>query len=240
MRNTPVFRPGTRLPRGRPSPLPSEAMHWIDLAGERVALLPERALFRPATGELLVADPHWGKAATFRAAAIAVPGGTTAEGLARLEAALDRCGADRVVFLGDLFHARQGKSPATLAELRRWRDRHPGLRLALVRGNHDRHAGDPPPELGIDCADPPVGAGVFAYAHHPVETAGRYTLAGHLHPAVVLRGPGRLRERLPCFLLGREVGVLPAFGAFTGLADVLPEPGGRVFVVADGEVAAVA
>lgn len=214
-------------------------MHWIDLAGERVALLPERALFRPETGELLVADAHWGKAATFRAAAVPVPGGTTAEGLARLDGAVARTGARAVVFLGDLFHAREGKSPATLAELARWRDRNPGLRLSLVRGNHDRRAGDPPAGLGIACADPPVAAGTFAYAHHPVETPGHYTLSGHLHPAVVLRGPGRSRERLPCFLFGSQVGLLPAFGAFTGLADILPEPGDRVFVVADGEVAEI-
>jgi uncharacterized protein len=199
-------------------------------------LLPERAVFRPATGELLVADAHWGKAATFRAAAIAVPGGTTREGLARLDDAIARSGADQVVFLGDLFHAAEGKSPATLAEIARWRDRHPGLRLTLVRGNHDRHAGDPPPGLGIGCADPPRHSPPFVYQHHPRPNPIGYVLAGHLHPAVRMRGLGRQSVRLPAFILGPTVGILPAFGPFTGAAEVLPQPGDRVFVIADGEV----
>ena len=210
-----------------------------EIAGETLVLLPERAVFRPATGELLVADAHWGKAATFRAAAIAVPGGTTREGLLRLDAALARTGANRIVFLGDLFHAREGKSPATLSELARWRDARPALDLMLVRGNHDRHAGDPPPGLGIGCVDPPLAAGGLVYAHHPAPHPEGYVLAGHLHPAVVLRGAGRQRERLPAFVFGARVGILPAFGAFTGAAHVLPSPEDQVFVIADGEVARV-
>jgi metallophosphoesterase superfamily enzyme len=61
-------------------------------------------------------------------------------------------------------------------------------------------------------------------------------LAGHLHPAVALGGPGRQRERLPCFLFGPRRGILPAFGSFTGAATVRPTAGERVFVVAGDEV----
>jgi len=210
------------------------------LAGERVLLLPERALFRPATGELLVADAHWGKAATFRAAGIAVPGGTTGEGLARLDAALARTGAEALVFLGDLFHARQAQSPQVLAEVRGWRARHAALRISLVRGNHDRGAGDPPGELGFSVADPPRPAPPFVYDHHPDPHPDGYVLAGHVHPAAVLRGPGGMRERLPCFHFGRHAGILPAFGAFTGAATVAPRPGEQVFVIAGDEVLRVA
>ena len=208
----------------------------VVIAGERVMLLAERALFRPATGQLLIADAHWGKAATFRAAGIAVPGGTTAEGLGRIDAALARTGAGEIVFLGDLFHARQAKSVAVLAAVRAWRSRHPALRLVLVRGNHDRGAGDPPADLGFAAVDPPLPSPPFVYAHHPEPYAGGYVLAGHIHPAAVLRGPGRMRERLPCFHFGARVGVLPAFGAFTGAATVAPLPGDQVFVVAGDEV----
>jgi uncharacterized protein len=211
----------------------------MHIAGEELVLLPERAVYRPATGELLVADAHWGKASTFRAAAIAVPGGTTREGLLRLDAAIARTGARRVVFLGDLFHAREGKSAATLGELRRWRFSHPELEMTLVRGNHDRHAGDPPDDLGIGCADPPVYSGPFSYRHHPRAEPGWYVLAGHVHPAVSLYGAGRQRERLPCFLFGAEFGILPAFGAFTGAGHVLPDPGAKVFVIAGEEVVEV-
>jgi metallophosphoesterase superfamily enzyme len=53
-----------------------------------------------------------------------------------------------------------------------------------------------------------------------------------VHPAAIVggRGPGTLR--LPCFHFGATVGVLPAFGEFTG-SHVLPRaPGDRVFVIA--------
>jgi DNA ligase-associated metallophosphoesterase len=210
----------------------------VELAGERVRLLPERALFWERASTLLVADAHWGKAAAFRAAGVAVPGGTTSAGLDRLDRALARTGARRLVFLGDLFHAREGKAPRTLEVLRSWRRSHPGLRVTLVRGNHDRHAGDPPPELGIECCDPPCAAAPFVLLHHPAEHPAGYALAGHVHPSVTLRGRGRQSQRLPCFHFGPRVGVLPAFGDFTGTAGVAPAPGDRVFVIAGGEVVA--
>lgn len=208
----------------------------LALAGEEIVLLPERLIFWPGAGALLVADAHWGKAAAFRAAGLAVPGGTTAEGLARLTRALERTGAREIVFLGDLLHAREGRAPATLAAAAAWRESHAEVAMTLVRGNHDRRAGDPPPEVGIACRDAPWVRPPFVLAHHPDEHPGGYVLAGHLHPAVTLLGRGRQRQRLPCFHFGARCGVLPAFGAFTGNADVRPSPGDRVFVVAEGEV----
>jgi len=103
-----------------------------------------------------------------------------------------------------------------------------------VRGNHDRHAGDPPPDWRLHCVDEPWRVGPWALVHHPAPVAGAYVLAGHLHPAVRLGGRGARaqdRLRLPCFHFGPAVGVLPAFGAFTGQHVVRPAPGDRVFVV---------
>lgn len=208
----------------------------IDIRGERLVLLSERAAFRPARGTLLVADPHFGKGAAFRALGVAVPGGTTAATLERLARALERTGARRVVFLGDFFHARGGRAAGTLDTLARWRESHASLELMLVRGNHDLHAGDPPPELGIEACDGPCPEPPFAYAHHPVDSPAGYVLAGHLHPSVTLRGTGRQRQRLPCFHFGARCGVLPAFGEFTGTAEVRVREGDRLYVVAEGEV----
>jgi metallophosphoesterase superfamily enzyme len=65
-------------------------------------------------------------------------------------------------------------------------------------------------------------------------------LSGHLHPAAVLDGAGRQALKLPCFWFGRRVGVLPAFGDFTGCAAIRAVAGDRVFVVAENRVLAVA
>ncbi|HEU4474658.1 MAG TPA: ligase-associated DNA damage response endonuclease PdeM [Gemmatimonadales bacterium] len=209
----------------------------LTLAGEDVRLLPERALFWPRACTLVVADVHWGKAATFRAAGIPIPGGTTSEDLSRLDAALRRSGARRLLVLGDLFHAKAGRvATRTLAELRGWRERCTGLEIQLVRGNHDRHAGDPPEDLRINCVNSPAFLPPFVLRHEPRDSPEGYTLAGHLHPGVVVSGPALQRERLPCFLVGSRVTVLPAFGSFTGMASVMPQPEDHAFVIAAGEV----
>ncbi|HEX2210739.1 MAG TPA: ligase-associated DNA damage response endonuclease PdeM [Longimicrobium sp.] len=208
----------------------------IELCGEALVLLPERAAYRPADRSLLVADPHFGKAAAFRAHGVPVPGGTTTETLARLARAVERTGAVSIIFLGDFLHAKAARAAKTLDALSAWRRAHPHLHLTLVRGNHDAHAGDPPEELGIRCVDGPLHARPFAYAHHPQPAPACYVLAGHVHPSVTLRGAGRQRQRLACFHLGPSVGILPAFGEFTGTADVAVAPGDRVYVVAGGQV----
>lgn len=208
----------------------------IRIRGETLRLLPERAAFWEGASTLLIADPHWGKAAAFRAGGIAVPGGTTLDGISRLDALLKRTAARRIVFLGDYLHSRQGRAPATVAALADWSRRHPEVELVLVRGNHDRHAGDPPAGLGLVCLDPPLVEPPFALAHFPDPDPAGYVVAGHLHPGVQLTGRGRQRERLPCFWIRSEVAVLPAFGDFTGLATVAPTPDDRVFVVAGDTV----
>ena len=73
----------------------------------------------------------------------------------------------RLVVLGDFLHAAEARNPAVLAALARWRSRHAAVELVLVRGNHDSHAGDPPPALGFAIVDEPWHLGPFAACHHP-------------------------------------------------------------------------
>jgi DNA ligase-associated metallophosphoesterase len=208
----------------------------VEIRGEQLQLFAERAAYWVGAKTLLVADPHFGKAATFRAAGIPVPRGTTADGLSRLDVLLVRTGARRIVFLGDFLHAREGRAPATLAALSAWRADKRRIEMLVVRGNHDRHAGDPPPELGIASVNGPVVEPPFVFAHHPGASSLGYVLAGHLHPGVDLTGPGRQHARLPCFWLASPGAVLPAFGDFTGLSPIAPVAGDRVYVVAGNDL----
>jgi uncharacterized protein len=209
----------------------------LTLAGEQVRLMSERALYWPGTSTLVVADLHWGKASTFRAAGIPIPIGTTSDDLARLDSALQRTGARRMVVLGDLFHAKAGRIAShTLAELRRWRSLAGTFEILLVRGNHDRHAGDPPKDLQINCVNAPAFVPPFVFRHEPVAEEGAYGLAGHVHPAITLVGRGLQRETLSCFVVGQHRTILPAFGSFTGFGVVHPGAGERTFVIAEDEV----
>ncbi|RLK45355.1 ligase-associated DNA damage response endonuclease PdeM [Cupriavidus plantarum] len=210
----------------------------IDAAGETLWLLPDPAIWWPARAMLLVADVHIGKAASFRALGQPVPAGTTASNLARLRSLVMRYRARELVFLGDFLHARAARTAAVLLALQDWRSAlPPELRLTLVRGNHDLHAGDPPPALSIDVTTEPHVAGPFALCHTPGASRAGYVLAGHLHPAFHLRGRRSADSvRLPCFVFGPEGAILPAFGAFTGHANVRAEPGTHLYVIGDGRV----
>lgn len=186
-----------------------------------LVLLPQRAVWRVETRTLFIADAHLGKAATFRALGQPAPKGTTRDNLDRLDALVDRFSPVRLVFLGDLFHARQAHAPGVTAAFLDWRRRHAALRLTLVRGNHDRRAGDPSEQFGIELFDEPYDSEGIVARHHPLasdecEGQGATILAGHLHPCVRLSGVARDSLRLPCFVLQARQIVLPAFGAFTG------------------------
>nr|MBF0682432.1 ligase-associated DNA damage response endonuclease PdeM [Pseudomonas sp.] len=216
------------------TPAPTPLAHVC--AGEKLYLLPERAIWWEAARALIVADVHIGKGAAFRALGQPVPTGTTLASLARLEGLLDRFHARSLVVLGDFLHARAGVTPAVLAALHAWRLRHAGLECVLIRGNHDSHAGDPPASLAFQIRDEPDLVGPFAMQHHPAVHDTHYVLAGHIHPACRLRGRGGDSLRLPCFDFGPRVGVLPAFGEFTGHVTVAPKSGHRQFVTAPGGV----
>jgi uncharacterized protein len=211
----------------------------IEAGGTRLHLLPQRAAYLPDAQALLVADAHIGKAVSFRKLGVPVPEATTDGTLARLSAALAASGARQVVFLGDLLHSARARAEATLDAVARWREQHAHVALTLVRGNHDGHAGDPPPGWGVRCVDEPFRLDPLAgllLCHHPGARPDGYVIAGHVHPAVSLGGRAHERLRLPCFHFGAGVGVLPAFGEFTGSHVVRRGPGDRVFAIAHDRV----
>jgi DNA ligase-associated metallophosphoesterase len=211
-----------------------------NVAGETFGLLPERVAYWPARKTLFVADFHLGKAASFRRAGIPLPSGSTTENVERLDRAIARTRAKSVVFLGDFLHSADGRQPRTFERFAAWRESRKSVDLTLVRGNHDKKAGDPPEHWNMKCIEAGGALGPFVLNHEPGPSRGGYALSGHIHPAVRLSAPGEKSLRLPCFWFGARYGVLPAFGAFTGNAEVLPKRGDQVFVIAEQEVLQVA
>lgn len=208
------------------------------MSGTELELLPERGLYWPQAGLLAVADLHWGKPESFQQHGIPLPTGVLEDDLERLSQALHRTGARRLLLVGDLVHSRRGITPAVTQRIATWRAGHDAVEMVLIRGNHDRHLKLLPPEWRIDVQEEHTDEGPFRFAHHPEPATGRYLWAGHLHP--VVRLPlGKDRVRLPCFHLGPEVGILPAFSAFTGGVNVTRRPGERIFAIADTAVVEV-
>lgn len=203
-------------------------VQWAD---EALQLVPEHAVWWPASQTLFIADLHLGKAASYRQLGQPVPAGSTQDNLQRLTQLIERHGVQHLVCLGDFLHAATGRTPTLLHALRAWRDQHPALQITLVRGNHDNHAGDPPQALDIVVVEEPWLIGPFAACHHPQQHPTHWVLAGHTHPVVHLHGAARDRLRLPCFVQDQRQATLPAFGAFTGGHAVERHPRKRLYAV---------
>lgn len=193
----------------------------IKIKNETMHLLPSGAMHLPEHQALLIADAHIGKASSFRQLGVPVPSGTTHETLAAITLDLALTQAQHLIFLGDFLHSKYAHVEATQKVVHAWREQHAHLAITLVRGNHDDRAGDPPPSLSFSIVDEPLHMGALALCHHPQIIDAHYTLAGHWHPCITIHGKARDRLRLPCFWMGDEVqhpvGILPAYGSFTGM-----------------------
>lgn len=208
----------------------------VMLEGEELWLLADRAVYWPARECLLIADAHFGKASAYRSLGQPVPQGTTSENLQRLDRLLSALPCAQVIFLGDFLHGPGSHAHGTLSALRSWRALNPELPMTLIRGNHDKRAGDPPEDLRIDVVTEPLLMGPFALQHEPDAHPSHHVLAGHVHPVYRLRGKGRQSLRLPCFVIGARVSLLPAFGAFTGGHGVEQDNDRRIYVIGDHDV----
>lgn len=208
----------------------------LEVADTRLLLLPDRAAYWHDEKTLLVADVHVGKDATFREEAVPVPLGSTNSDLKRLSQLVEATQADRLVILGDLYHAAAGMTPRTLQMLRDWRSRHQTLDVVLVRGNHDRNAGRSPVDVRIKETETPLAGDPFVFCHKPEPAGSGYVIAGHVHPAVRVRGPAGQSERLRCFHATPSHLVLPAFSEFAGSHLVSPAENDCVVGIADDAV----
>ena len=210
-------------------------MHQINFCDQTLSLHPFRAIYWQEQDSLLLADLHLGKAAHFRKAGLAVPVQAGDTNWDRLMALLFDLKPARVLFLGDLFHSDYNPAWEDLAQLIQ---QFQPISFELIPGNHDILDESIYEEAGLVLHPVTLPLGPFFLTHHPQADTptGLYNIAGHIHPSVRLQGAGRQSLRLPCFYFGIKGGLLPAFGAFTGTADIPVTAGDRVFVIAEGQV----
>lgn len=207
--------------------------------------MPQRCAYWARGRVLLAADLHLGKVETFRA--LGAPIGAdvgmaaTREKLGRLRSAIEAADAGggegmTLAVVGDFLHAAPGTTPALVDEVVCWRASLPGhVRVVVVPGNHDRSMDAVASRAEIEVAGEALEVGPFILMHEPGEHPGRFTWAGHLHPAVCVGGRGD-QIKLPCFHVGARVGILPAFSTFTGGVPVERRRGDRVFAIAGDRV----
>ncbi len=215
------------------------------LCAQTLTLLPERAIFWQERHYLLLSDAHLGKAGHFRKHGAAISGAIHDKDLAVLTGLVSQWQPKALVILGDLFHSDLNNEWLAFEQ---WLQQHAALPVVLVKGNHDilPEAVYQHPNLTVYPESWTVEP--FLLTHEPVaeplqqrgglrflagvRSEGElYNLAGHVHPGIrVDIGMGQ-RVKLPCFYFTEQLGILPAFGQFTGCAIVHPGAKDQIFAV---------
>jgi DNA ligase-associated metallophosphoesterase len=184
----------------------SEQELWCDHRG--IAWMPDWKA-------LVVSDLHLEKGSAMARRGVMLPPYDTAESLSRLERLIDDYSPEIVVCLGDNFHDDDG--PVRIAPVHRERllGLMNGRQWFWISGNHDEA---PPEGLPGDSVEE-LAMGGLTFRHVPgIGTSGE--IAGHLHPGARIVRRGRSVRR-PCFATDGTRLVMPAFGAFTGMLNVL-------------------
>jgi len=206
------------------------------VAEEKFELHPLKAIYWKKENTLIISDLHLGKAKHFVKAGIALPAkALEKKNLEHLNILTNHYQPSKIIFLGDLFHSVYNKAWDRFCE---YTSKFPAIEFILVEGNHDFLEEKKYEEAKLRVVAELV-LKPFIFTHEPLESQEAfYNLAGHIHPGVRLIGPAKQSNRFPCFYFGKKGGLLPAFGAFTGLMILSPKKKDQVFIVSEDEVIA--
>jgi uncharacterized protein len=203
----------------------------IEWAGQRLHLLPEKAVFWRAERTLIISDLHIGKIAHFRREGFAVPREAIAKNFNLLDKLILENNAWRILFTGDLFHSDINHEWEIFS---RWRRKYHSVEMDLIIGNHDRLPEEIYTGLPLRIWAKSMMLGPVLFTHHPVEPLkDQYIMSGHIHPVVKLYGKANQHFRLPCFYFSKQQAILPSFGYFTGGYQIDPMEGDTVVAIAD-------
>lgn len=186
------------------------------LCNQKVLILTnQRVMYWKAQESLILSDLHIGKAAHFQKSGIPIPSSILEQDLDRLAQLIHHFNAKKMIIVGDLFHAEYNKD---LEDFKQWLSNFGALKLVLIKGNHDRLKQANYDDFNIEVYHPSLEIEGLQFVHDNIELSNDYfTISGHTHPGVLLKGKGRQRIKLPCFQVTKNQLILPAFSLFTGL-----------------------
>jgi DNA ligase-associated metallophosphoesterase len=213
----------------------------ISIHGEELLLHPERAVIWPRCRTVIVADTHFGKSGHFGRHGIAVPAGSDEADRERLNRLIMDTDARRLVILGDFLHAPLADGGSEANDIQAWAEQlGEVVDIHVIAGNHDRGGSwtrsKPLQWWETSWVNPP-----FLFIHDANRARSRgsnllFSMSGHVHPVVRLRGAKRGGLRAPVFWQKAGGLVLPSFGLFTGGFAVTPAPGERLYAVGSSGV----
>lgn len=149
---------------------------------------------------IVVADLHWGYAASHHARGNLLPAWGDDVIERRLRSLIDDYSPEEMIWLGDIVHAAEGGAGAE-SFLRR-----SPIKTTVVRGNHDRRWPWP--------AEVSAQRGDFLFHHGDrvvTRSGSNIEVIGHHHPAVTWRDGAGGCVKLPALIAGASRMILPAF-----------------------------
>lgn len=207
----------------------------LEWGGLKIQLLPEKAIFLEDLRSLLIADPHFGKAAHFRKAGIPVSEKVHIGDLMTIGKLLQTYSPKDLYFLGDLFH-----SDLNIAwkDLENFAEYYPETNFHLIKGNHDILLGLVYRSDLWQVHRESLIIGDLVLSHEPMDNIpiGTFNLCGHIHPGISLYGTARQKLTLPCFFVSPNQIIMPAFGRFTGIYTMKCGKNDNAYVIADKKV----
>ncbi|MES2484490.1 MAG: ligase-associated DNA damage response endonuclease PdeM, partial [Bacteroidota bacterium] len=153
---------------------------------------------------LLISDVHLGKISHFRKHGAAIPDGLIYKNFQKLDSVIQLFKPESICFLGDLFHSSLNSEWDLFTG---WVTK-TNLPIVLIAGNHDIISPHKYQNINIITVSEWAHDG-FLLTHYPEDRQGHFTLCGHIHPAVQLRGMGRQFLKLPCFFRTENQMILP-------------------------------
>ena len=206
----------------------------IRLGGCEIILNSDRGLFLSTENTLIVSDLHLGKATHFQKHGLAIPGEVAKRDLGRLENLVLQYQPARVIIAGDLFHAAHNSEWELFQKwLTKWSD----TSFHLVKGNHDRLNESFYASAGLMVHPEQYDLKSGRVVHIPTSIADdELEISGHIHPGIQLKGRGRQRVRVPCYVVRRNQIILPAFSHFTGLDTGFPDHEDEIYAIVEHEI----
>lgn len=187
----------------------------ITCKNEVLELTNQRAIYWESRKSLILSDLHIGKSAHFQKSGIPIPSSVLQQDLNRLQELILHFNAGTLIIVGDLFHAEYNKD---LDDFKNWLHQFTDLKINLIKGNHDRLRTSIYNDFNIEVINKELELDVLKFVHDFTALDDNcFTISGHTHPGVYIKGKGRQRIKLPCYQVTKDQLILPAFTLFTGL-----------------------
>lgn len=171
-----------------------------------------RALWLGRARLLVVADLHWGYAASHRLTGNLLPAWGDEELAGRLGELISTYQPAEVIWLGDSLHTLAGREPAENFL------RNAAVSTTIVSGNHDRRwrrdvGQGRAPQVSSELPASLMRAGFFFHHGHLTlpTPVGCVEVTGHHHPALSWNDGAGGRWKLPALVVSARRLILPAF-----------------------------